>query len=155
MLEELLVEADNNRIEVREHTFKSRRIKGLYMDGVITLNPLALTTLVEKACVLAEELGHHHTSFGNILDLKDMRELKQEKRARNWGYERLVPLNSIIQAYKSGARNRYEIAEHIGVTEDFFEDSVKHYEKKYGLYTIFDDHHIIFFNPNLQIIEFI
>ena len=44
-----------------------------YNNGRIKGNRIAIrqdiNTTTEKACVLAEELGHHHTSVGNILDM--------------------------------------------------------------------------------------
>lgn len=36
------------------------------------------------ACILAEEFGHHYTSFGDIIDLSDPSNRKQEHRARLW-----------------------------------------------------------------------
>ena len=89
--------------------------------------------IVEKGCVLAEELGHHYTTYGNILDEKDIRNVKQEKRARNWGYEKLVDIISIINAFNARTRNRYEIAEYLGVTEEFLQEAIDHYKGKYGL----------------------
>ena len=32
----------------------------------------------EKACVLAEELGHHYTTVGDIIDQKESENRKQE-----------------------------------------------------------------------------
>lgn len=127
-------------------------MKGLYADNITWINS-KIPTQIEKACVLAEEIAHHETSAGNILCKKDIRSIKQENRARNWAYELLVPLRSIIDAYKSGACNRYEIAEFLNVTEDFFDRSIKHYEEYYGLYVEYEENYIIMFNPNLRIIE--
>ena len=42
-------------------------LKGLYYAGSIGIDK-NLKTTKEKACVLAEELGHYHTSSGDILD---------------------------------------------------------------------------------------
>lgn len=36
---------------------------------------------IEKACVLAEELGHYYTSQGDILELDTVDAIKQEQRA--------------------------------------------------------------------------
>lgn len=64
-------------VEVITYPFQSERIKGLYIDGTITLNE-NLSTTSEKACILAEELGHYYTASGNILDQQENR--KQELR---------------------------------------------------------------------------
>ena len=106
----------------------------------------SLGTNKEKNCVLAEELGHHHTSFGNILNKKDVKNIKQEKRARNWGYEKLVGVIDIINAFKANAKNRCEMAEYLNVTEDFLDASIQHYREKYGLCCEID-HYIVYFEP--------
>lgn len=45
-------------------------LKGLYVNGHIAIN--AKMSDIEKACVLAEELGHHYTTYGNILNQSDI-----------------------------------------------------------------------------------
>ena len=51
-------------------------IKGLYIETghtqMILLNK-NLPVQAEKRCVLAEELGHYYTTFGNITDQTDVR----------------------------------------------------------------------------------
>lgn len=130
MYEELLSEVDIKVFEVD----LPPSIKGLYCDNIVWINK-KLQTVAEKTCILAEELGHHHTSVGDILDQTDVRNRKQELLARRWAYERLVPLRAIVQAYRLGARNRYELAEYLGVTEDFLEAALKRYQEKYGVLT--------------------
>lgn len=126
------------------------RNKGLYSDGVIWINK-GIPTTAEKYSILAEELGHYHTSSGNILDQRDMRNRKQELRARQWAYERLVPLSSIVQAHKAKVRGRFEIAEYLGVTEEFLQASIDRYRDKYGILTSIDNY-IIFLDP-LRVVE--
>lgn len=129
--ENLLQEAQQHGIDTYEKPM-TPTIKGLYSDKVIWINK-NIPTNDEKACILAEELGHYHTSSGNILDQSKISNRKQELRARTWAYERLVPLQKIVQAHKSGVRNRYELAEYLGVTEDFLNSAIKRYQEKYGL----------------------
>ena len=144
MYEELVSEAQANGIDVIEMNFKGS-LKGLYSENTIAID-CKLNTNKEKNCVLAEELGHHHTSFGDILNTNDIRNIKQEKIARNWGYEKLVGVISIIAAYKKGMKNRHEMAEFLNVTEEFLEASIEHYREKHGLYCEID-HYIIYFDP--------
>lgn len=129
--DELLKEAKQHGIDIYELPLTSR-IKGLYCDKVIAISKFVSST-AEKACILAEELGHYHTSSGDILDQKDIRNRKQERRAREWAYERLVPLSAFIQAHKQGIRNRYELAEFLGVTEEFLNAAITYYQEKHGL----------------------
>ena len=81
--EKLQDEACKDGIEVIHYPFETDRIKGLYCDGTIAIST-DMKTDAEKACVLAEELGHHYTSYGNILDQSDTSNRKQELRARAW-----------------------------------------------------------------------
>ncbi|MBG9734578.1 ImmA/IrrE family metallo-endopeptidase [Paenibacillus alvei] len=144
MLDELLDEAEQCGVEVIEHAFKCMRLKGLYIDNVITLNPASISSLTEKTCVLAEELGHHHKSVGNILDQSDVCKRKQELRGREWGYARLVPLSSFKLAHQAGIRTRHELADFLGVTEEFLSAVIERYTQRYGLYVDMGDHFIHF-----------
>lgn len=87
--EELLDEAHNHNIEVYEMPMLPRN-RGLYSDGIVWVNKFTPYT-VGKACILAEELGHYHTSTGDILDQSDLRHRKQELRARQWLMADLSP----------------------------------------------------------------
>lgn len=147
MIDELLSEALTEGIEIHEHAFNNNRIKGLYIDCSITLNKSAMLSETEKCCVIAEELGHHYTSYGNILDQKCIIKRKQEYRARSWAYEKLVPLDKFLLAFKSGIRNRHELADLCGVTEDFLQSSINYYLHKYGLHIKIDEEYIICLDP--------
>ena len=148
-LECLEHEAFEEGIDVVDYKFHSDNIKGLYVDGTIALNQKIETTN-EKTCILAEELGHHETSFGNILDQSVAANRKQEYKARIWAYKKIISPEDLFSAFKSGCRNRYEIAEHIGVTEEFLEEARAYFKTRYpeGLS---EDSYMIRFIPNLQI----
>lgn len=150
--EDLLSSADAQNVEVIDRCFSSNRIKGLYCDGTIALSKRLSNA--EKNCVLAEELGHHYTSSGVILDMNSVSCRKQERQARLWAYNRLIGLQGIISAFKAGCRSTYEIAEHLNVSEDFLQDALAAYRSKYGPYTKLDNY-LIYFEPNMGIYEMI
>lgn len=141
MYETLLDECFEENIDVYEKLIGGK-IKGLYSNNVIWINK-KIKTSVEKACVLAEELGHHYTTFGDILDQSTLINRKQELRARWWAYEKLIPLNKIVQAQKAGVRTSYELAEFLEVTEEFLHEALSRYRSKYGIYVFVDDRKII------------
>ncbi len=89
--ESLIDDACKDGIDITERKFNSNRIKGLYCDGNVALNE-ELETSTEKTCILAEELGHHHTSVGNILDMDLTGNRKQERQARIWAFNKLIGL---------------------------------------------------------------
>ncbi|MCA1180084.1 ImmA/IrrE family metallo-endopeptidase [Bacillus licheniformis] len=130
MYETLLMEAAHLGIDTYEKQMPYR-LKGLYSNNIIWINN-NMETSYEKACILAEELGHYHTSSGDIVNQNKIQNRKQEKVARSWAYERLVPLSKIIQAHKEAIRNRYELAQYLEITEEFLENAIKRYKEKYG-----------------------
>lgn len=125
-------------------------LKGLYVNGHIAIN--AKMSDIEKACVLAEELGHHYTSYGNILEQSDTANRKQEFRARAWAYNKQIGLLGLIRAYEHGCRNRFEIAEYLEVTEEVLEECLIFYRNKYGVCTNVDNY-VVYFIPNLVIMK--
>lgn len=147
--EELQQEAFDNNIILKEIPLKSNS-DGLYLNGKIALNKNKLFSDKEKACVLAEELGHHYTSIGNIINLNDLGNLKQEYRARSVAYEKLIGLNKLIEAFKYDFENKFEFIDYLGVTESFFEDAIIYYKNKYGL-SVDIKNYTITFEPVIQI----
>lgn len=145
----LLSEASENGLIVKEKPLKynNGRIKGFRV--AIRKD---LSTSIEKACVLAEELGHHYTTYGNILDQSDTSNRKQELRARAWAYNKQIGLLGLIRAYEHGCRNRFEIAEYLEVTEEVLEECFIFYRNKYGVCTNVDNY-VVYFIPNLVIMK--
>jgi hypothetical protein len=142
--ESLMNEIHDKGVEVIHMRF-SGNLKGLYADSTIAIDT-KIETEAERCCVLAEEIGHHYTSLGTITNLEDIRNLKQEKRARNWAYEKLVGLVGLINAFNSGARDRFELAAYLDVTEEFLDEALKHYKERYGMYYEIDNY-LIYFEP--------
>jgi len=152
--ETLLDVASQDGITVTDKfDFSDTRFKGLYCDGVIAIDR-DIKTDTEKAGILAEELGHHHTTYGNILDLHNVSDIKQEGRARFWAYNKLVGLNGIISAYKHGCRTLHETAEFLEVTEAFLNKALEAYRNKYGCCATIDNY-VIYFEPFLAVLELI
>lgn len=146
--ERLQEEACKDGIEVIEMSF-SNKIKGLYCDGTVAINE-NINTSTSKSCVLAEELGHHYTSVGNILDMTVIENRKQERQARLWAYNKRIGLIGLIRAFEHGCRSCYEIAEYLDVTEEFLLDCIECYRDKYGVCTIVNGYYIMFI-PHLTI----
>jgi len=137
-----------NQLKIKEKDFSDIDPEG-ELDGLCVGNKIFIRKELsdrEKAGVLAEELGHYHTTVGNILDQSKLENRKQEIRARAWGYERLIGIIDLVNAYKDGVRNRYELSEYLGVNEEFIEDALNYYKDKYGLYYEIDNY-IVYFEP--------
>lgn len=147
--EHLLIESEKENLIVKE-----KDIPGF--GGRIYQNRIAihkqLSTQTEKACILAEELGHHYTSTGDILDQSDPAARKQEFHARLWGYNKMVGLHGIVSAYRNHCRNLSEMADYLDVTEPFLADCLESYRRKYGCYVELDNY-VIMFEPVLAVVE--
>lgn len=149
--ERLQNEACEDGIEVIDYPFRNERIKGLYCDGTIAIRD-NIDTTTEKACILAEELGHYHTTVGDILDQSDSGNRKQERQARLWAYNKLIGLSGLISAYEHGCKSRYEVAEYLEVTEEYLEECLECYRDKYGMCKEIDNY-IIYFIPILTVFK--
>ncbi len=152
--EQLLDEASEKNITVIEnYDLTGTQLKGLYCDSVVAIGNTT-TSNTERACVLAEELGHHYTAAGDILDQSTVGNRKQEMRGRIWAYNNQVGLRGIIDAYLHHCQSLSESAEYLGVTEEFLNDSLTYYTNKYGVCTQVDNY-VIFFQPNIGVMELI
>lgn len=148
--EDLLKEADYNNLITKEKELpiSKGRIKG---------NRIAIRkglTEKEKKCVMAEELGHYYTGIGNILDQSNISNRKQELHGRIYSYNRLIGLTGIIEAYKHNCQTISESAEYFDVTEEFFNEAISYYRRKYGPSTTVNNY-TIFFEPYIAVLELI
>ena len=139
-------------VDVLNYRFESNNIKGLYCDGVIAIREDM--TIPEKTCALAEELGHHETSVGNILDMTSATNRKQERQARLWAYNKQIGLIGLVRAFEHGCQNRFEIAEYLEVTEEFLEECIECYRNKYGICKRVDNY-VVYFIPQLSVMKLI
>ena len=141
--EQLLTAADQEGLLVKEHSLSNH-------DGLISGKRIAIRknieTQAEKSCVLAEEIGHHYTTTGNILDQSDIVSRRQEYRARLYGYNLKIGLSGLIRAYEAGCRNLFEMADYLDATEEYLAEAIQCYKSKYGTCATVDNY-IIYFEP--------
>lgn len=152
ILETLLKDAEEEGITIQKVTLPANTNGIYYDDGIhkplIALNQ-ALATQAEIACTVAEELGHYHTSCGNLLTDSRVDKIiirKQEAKAKRWATHKLITLRRLIHAFESGAGNMLEMAEHLGVTEEFLVKSFQRYNEIYGKFKVIG-RYMIYFDP--------
>ncbi|WP_432362359.1 ImmA/IrrE family metallo-endopeptidase [Sporosarcina sp. UB5] len=119
-------------------------LAGLYMDDVVLIDKNR--GLYEKHCILAEEIGHYETTYGDITDLQKLTNLKLELLARRWGYEKIVSLDKLIECHELGFKTVEEVCTHLEVTEDYLKTSIAHYYSRFGVSTSYKGYEI-FFDP--------
>ncbi|NLK93890.1 MAG: ImmA/IrrE family metallo-endopeptidase, partial [Clostridiales bacterium] len=118
--ESLLFECYNEGINVKEKPLQANN--GLCKGNKIAIKNTLSTK--EKYCTLSEELGHYKLTVGNITNLKDINNMKQELKARRWGYNKTVNLEGIIEAFEHNCIHDYEIAEYLEVTTKYFRECI-------------------------------
>ena len=147
--EELLIEAGNEGITVKEKALQTT-------DGLCRGNRIAIRqdipTLKKKADVLAEELGHYHTTVGRIIEQDTIDARKQERAARLWAYNKRIGLTGIIRAYKDHCTSVSEMAEFLDVSEDTLVEALECYRQIYGKGEHVDNY-FVQFEPSLQVYE--
>lgn len=149
--DELVKSETKKGINIVEASFKGHA-KGYYCDSFIVINN-KIDTDTEKKCILAEELGHHYTSSGNILE-KSIISIKQEHTARRWASEKLIDIGEIINGLELGITSRHELAEYLDVTEEFFEEAITYFKQKYGTHLEIDNY-IMYFEPYFKVIKLV
>lgn len=104
--------------------FQGRRPRIILQNGLST---------PEKLCTLAEELGHHHTSQGNLMNACTREYERQETRAKKWAVRRLLPLDTIGEAYLLHGGDSAAMAEWLDVTETFLHQAIRFYARQFGV----------------------
>lgn len=148
--ERLLEEAHKLGAKVIEIDLGTNKPCGKCINNIIFINNRI--GIKDKYCILAEELGHYKLNLGDITDQSKIANQKQECIARRWGNKKLVRILDLIKGYESGARNRFEMAEFLGVNESFLEECINYYKAKYGTYFVIDNY-TIYFEPTLGIMK--
>lgn len=101
-------------------------LPGIIEGSHITIN--ANMPFVKSVAILAEEIGHHETSVGDILDYSSYSNSKQENKARRWGYRKLIPYSKLVKFIEqSEAIANYEIAEEFGIPDNVVEEAINMY----------------------------
>ncbi|MGK0577458.1 ImmA/IrrE family metallo-endopeptidase [Macrococcus capreoli] len=119
-----------NEVIIKEVDFLPPGHSGYYQDGVILIDKNLKPE--HKLEVLAEEIAHHELSYGDLRNIKDIYIYKYELKARRYGMEILITLDDIIEAFRQGLRNMYELASFFEVSKSYVKEALQHYSQKYS-----------------------
>lgn len=129
---ELYEYADDNNIPIISFEMPLSESMSVLQDGncYIGIDPMMLRSETEEKEKLAHELGHCATgAFYNRYAACDIRE-KHERRANIWSIKKLIPKDELLKALDDCfCANRFELAEHFGVSEDFMQMALDYYLK--------------------------
>ncbi|UXS76324.1 ImmA/IrrE family metallo-endopeptidase [Staphylococcus chromogenes] len=138
--EQLLIE--NQHIRIKDNVKLPKGYDGVCTDFVILIDKDLSEK--EKHQTLHEELAHHKLTYGNILDQSQFNNRKFENYARRYSYETSMPLSGIVEAFKQGVHNLYELANFFEISEGHALDCIEHYKRKYGIGTHYGNYSITF-----------
>ena len=124
--------------------------KGLIRGDLVVLRK-GMTT-AESADTLAEEIAHDLLTVGDITDQTKESARKQEQQARMLAYNLRVGLRGIVSCFEAGCRNKFEMAEHLGVTEELLAEALERYRQQYGICVQYGQY-VIYFEPTLAIFK--
>lgn len=128
-----LIKAENILLE----EYKNLNInKGIYLNilglpSIIGISPeLALNNHKKYKSLLSEELGHHFTTNGNLINIpknyyERLSNSKKEIKARRWAADYLISNNDFIDALNNCISNIYNMSEYFDVTEELIKYKIK------------------------------
>ncbi len=127
-IEELTTEADARGINVHEREIPVPGMSAAYIKTETGEHIIIRQdgTQAERACWLAEELGHHYTGSSRRLHYNAADDWRAEAKARKWAHDRLLSPDAI----RTAARNTddiYEIAFTLNVSVEFLRESIDWY----------------------------
>ncbi|MEX5849382.1 ImmA/IrrE family metallo-endopeptidase [Staphylococcus saprophyticus] len=146
--EELLNEFSH--INITETKLLPSFQSGMYYNNEIYINSNRSREI--KLETLAEEIAHHKLTYGNITDQSQFNNRKFEGYARRYAIEQIITMQGIIDAFKNGCHNLYEIALFFEVSKSYVLDAIEHYKMKCGLSTYYNGY-VIKFEP-LQVFQY-
>lgn len=132
--------------------FEKRKFKNPELNALIANNRIGLSEKLEKnsqlVCALAEEIAHYLINNGKITDLRDIDNARQEYRAHKLAVNMTVSLTDIVRAAISLGEEStlYNVAEELGITEEFLEEAINIYKRTYGE-SLDVGSYIIYFHP--------
>lgn len=127
-IEELKQEAGERGIDVHEREIPVPGMSAAYIKTETGEHIIIRQdgTQAERACWLAEELGHHYTGSERRLHYTAVDDWRAEAKARKWAHDRLLS----PEAIRTAARNTddiYEIAFILNVSVEFLRESIDWY----------------------------
>ncbi|UTH14737.1 ImmA/IrrE family metallo-endopeptidase [Macrococcus equipercicus] len=121
------------------------------------MHPNGLILLTDKLnyyfenSILAEEYGHHETSYSDIMSYYgktyNVDAARQELRARRFGHKLLIPLEQLIECYKNGCwGDIYAMCLHLEIDRSYLAVVINDYKSKFGLWVKYEGY-LIGFEP--------
>lgn len=132
------------QLTIKEMSNMPKGLAGLIVGSEIHLDKKR--SKYERHGILAEEIGHYETTYGDITNVNDLRNWKLELVARRWGYEKIVSLDKLIECHETGYKTLDDVCMYLEVTPKYLETSIAHYLSRHGI-SVLHQGYELFFDP--------
>lgn len=119
---------DNENILLEETSFKHSNSKGIYFNipGIpptIGVDKSIIAYSYKYISILSEELGHHFTTLGDLIEdcdtyAEELLKNKKERIAKLWAADFLISDEEFVQALHNCISTIPDMAEYFTVTEE-------------------------------------
>ena len=122
--DDLYTYAEKRHIAIDTMKIKSKKSFSCTYGGrdFIAIDEQAMESSAEERTHLAHELGHCETGAFYDVDAPEQVRSKAESQATRWAVKKLIPKKEFEVLLKKGLQ-RWELAEHYNVTEDFIQQA--------------------------------
>lgn len=132
-LEKLYGELEKEKITVVPCQFNRCKSIALAQDKVVGIDQGRMENRAEEYTTLIHEKGHFDTGAFYTADSPYAVRGQAEQRADRAAILQYIPLEALQQCLDKGIRQRWELAEHFGVTEAFMDKAMGYYKETLGL----------------------
>lgn len=126
--------AEQHKIDIDYFALNVLEALSVSIDGsnAIALDPQKIRSTADEAYKLGHELGHcEYAGFYNAKSPLDLRG-KREYQADVWAVKKLLPFEELQQAVRNGIQEKWELAEHFDLPEDFIAFALTYYLERKG-----------------------
>lgn len=122
--------AEREKVDIFHDNLMKEKAKIIKYDGTsILLNNKKIHSETEKKCLLAEELGHYYYDAYYTLNSDKAFIDKQEYRAKKWKCLACVSRQSLLDCFKRGITNLYDIATELQVEPNMVQFAYDYYKR--------------------------
>ncbi|MDL2214431.1 hypothetical protein LJB76_02580 [Clostridia bacterium OttesenSCG-928-O13] len=123
---DVYVEAEKQNMEILPLPMK-KRVALVRPDGLLAIDYSKIESEEQEKEVLLEEIAHFCTYAFYPQNAPYSVWEKQEQKAIRFIFEKYYPPESIAGAMKTGAREPWEVAEHLSLPEQFVHEMLQYY----------------------------
>lgn len=96
-------------------------------ESAVAIDYAKIETRAEQAVILVHEMGHIEADALNSARSPYDTEGRNERRAWKWAIRELLPVERLTEAVRSAQGRLWEVAEDLGVTQEFVERAIEYY----------------------------